>query len=54
MIILQAKNGSYKIEENLGTYYMEDLKLTPTSEPTSVSDVNKNEKRVITYIFKPI
>lgn len=45
-----------KFKESLGTYYIEDLKTytenNPTTDGTStseLSDVNKTEKRVITY-----
>lgn len=43
--------GTNKIKEELGTYYMEDLKSNPedTSEKSDVEDINKTEKRVITY-----
>ena len=53
---LTDKEGSYKIEEKLGTYYVEDLKTDPsdTSQKSNVEDVNKQEKRVITYTFKTI
>lgn len=40
-----------KVIEKLGTYYMEDVKsdASDTGTKSSVEDVNKNEKRVITY-----
>lgn len=38
-----------KIEESLGTYYQDDLGFTP--EPEAVQEVDKTEKRVITYTF---
>ena len=43
-----------KIKEKLGTYYIEDLKksISDTSTESDIDDVNKNEKRVITYIFE--
>lgn len=44
---LTDKEGSYKIKESLGTYYMEDL-----NETSLISEVNKTEKRVITYTFE--
>ncbi len=40
-----------KIQEKLGTFYIEDL--SSASEESNLKDAfNKNEKRVITYIFK--
>ncbi len=45
---LTEKENSYKIKETLGTYYMEELGSTPTE----LEDVNKTEKRVITYTFE--
>lgn len=44
---LTEKESGYKIQESLGTYYIEDL--NGTSEMGG--DVNKKEKRVITYEF---
>jgi len=43
-----------KIKEKLGTYYIEDLKqsISDTSTESDIDDVNKNEKRVITYKFE--
>ena len=43
----------YKIKEELGTYYIEDLNNTEdeTITKSEVKDVNKSEKRVITYSF---
>ena len=38
---------NYKIEEKLGTYYMEDLDSVKSQNP----EANKTEKRVITYTF---
>lgn len=40
-----------KVIEKLGTYYIEDLKkdASDTGTKSSIEDVNKNEKRVITY-----
>ena len=48
-----AELGTYKIKEELGTYYMEDIPkdVTKTEGASSLEDVNKNEKRVITYSF---
>ncbi len=40
----------YRIKEELGIYYDNDVGGTP--EPQSVQDVNKVEKRVITYTFE--
>ena len=41
-------NGSGKnIKESLGTYYMEDLKENGSG--SNIEDINKTEKRVITY-----
>lgn len=53
---LTSKESNYKIEEKLGTYYIEDLKTDPldTSQKSNISEVNKQEKRVITYIFRTI
>ena len=50
---LTSKESNYKIEEKLGTYYLEDLKTDPsdTNEKSNVEEVNKQEKRVITYTF---
>lgn len=50
---LTEKESSYKIKEELGTYYMEDLKkdASDTSTKSSIEDANKTEKRVITYTF---
>lgn len=45
---LTSKESSYKIKESLGTYYKNDVGGTPTDE----ADVNKTEKRVITYTFE--
>lgn len=44
---LTEKEEKYKIKESLGTYYIEDV--NGTSE--KVINVNKTEKRVITYEF---
>lgn len=50
------KKGKYKIKETLGTYYQQDVNKNPeyTGENPSeeVSDVNKQERRVITYTFE--
>lgn len=40
----------YRIKEELGIYYDNDVGGTP--DPQSVQDVNKVEKRVITYTFE--
>lgn len=45
--ILQKKKKKYKIKESLGTYYIEDVNETREK----VNNVNKTEKRVITYEF---
>lgn len=49
------------ITESLGTYYMEEVKnkdeeeiQTGTTDENAVEEVNKNEKRVITYTFTSI
>ena len=44
---LTEKEKKYKIKESLGTYYIEDVNETREK----VNDVNKTEKRVITYEF---
>lgn len=49
--------NSYNIREELGTYYIEDLASDPSNtsrDPTKekIEEVNKSEKRVITYIFE--
>lgn len=48
--------GTKTFKESLGTYYIEDLKTYTENNPTTdgtntseLSDVNKTEKRVITY-----
>lgn len=41
---------NYKIEEKLGTYYMEDLSEAKVDSNLKDNN-NKNEKRVITYTF---
>lgn len=43
-------NDKYRIKEELGIYYDNDVGGTP--DPQSVQDVNKVEKRVITYTFE--
>lgn len=43
---LTNKEKDYKIKESLGTYYIEDVNGT-----SEVNNVNKTEKRVITYEF---
>lgn len=59
---LTEKETYYKIEESLGTYYTNDVGGTPMVEVIDEngqtveerqSDVNKTEKRVITYKFIP-
>ncbi len=45
---LTNKEENYKIKESLGTYYQDDVGGTATE----VEDINKVEKRVITYIFE--
>ena len=44
---LTEKEQKYKIKESLGTYYQEDVGGTPEA----VEEINKIEKRVITYTF---
>ena len=44
---LSSKEASKKIKESLGTYYVQDVGGTSTE----VEEVNKTEKRVITYEF---
>ena len=44
---LTKKEKEYKIKESLGTYYIEDVNRTREE----VNNVNKTEKRVITYEF---
>lgn len=44
---LNEKQGSTKIKESLGTYYIDELNATPEN----IQDVNKTERRVITYEF---
>ena len=50
---LTSREKNYNIEESLGTYYIEDLASDPTdtSGGASVEEINKKEKRVITYRF---
>lgn len=43
----QILSKNYKIDEKLGTYYMEDLDEAKSQNP----EANKTEKRVITYTF---
>lgn len=43
---LNEKEGTYKIKEELGTYYTED------AEGSEIDDFEKHEKRVITYTFE--
>ena len=43
----KEKEKKYKIKESLGTYYIEDVNRTREE----VNNVNKTEKRVITYEF---
>lgn len=54
--LTEKERQSYKIKEELGTYYMEDLKTEPEddSEKSNIEEVNKQEKRVITYTFELI
>ena len=47
---IKDKLGEYRIKEELGIYYDNDVGGTP--DPQSVQDVNKVEKRVITYTFE--
>lgn len=54
---LTDSESKYNIKEELGTYYIEDLASdsTDTDRDQSiqkVEEVNKSEKRVITYIFE--
>ena len=48
---LSEIEGKKKIKEELGTYYIEDLKTNDQddSEKSKITEVNKTEKRVITY-----
>lgn len=50
---INSRLSTYNIKESLGTYYMEDLSGANRENETGspISDVNKNEKRVITYEF---
>lgn len=52
----KLKKDNYKIKETLGTYYQQDVNKNPeyTGENPSeeVSDVNRQERRVITYTFE--
>lgn len=50
---IKTKQLTYKIKEHLGTYYVNDLKDNPDDNGTAsnVQEVNKTEKRVITYEF---
>lgn len=50
---IKSKQSTFKIKEHLGTYYVNDLKNNPDDNGTasSVQEVNKTEKRVITYEF---
>lgn len=52
----KLEEDNYKIKETLGTYYQQDVNKNPeyTGENPSeeVSDVNKQERRVITYTFE--
>lgn len=45
---LTEKEKSYKIREDLGTYYTEDAE----GSESTIDDVEKHEKRVITYTFE--
>lgn len=47
---LNTKLNDKRIKEELGIYYDNDVGGTP--DPQSVQDVNKVEKRVITYTFE--
>lgn len=59
---LKSVEGSWKIKETLGTYYMEDrmdadgnrlnMRDDVEGNPSEISDVNKRELRVITYTFE--
>ncbi|MCI8443912.1 MAG: hypothetical protein HFJ37_01840 [Clostridia bacterium] len=44
---LTSKQATYNIKESLGTYYVDDVGGT-----TQVNEVEKTEKRVITYTFE--
>lgn len=46
---LTEKEKSFKIREDLGTYYTEDAE----GSESTIDDVEKHEKRVITYTFEP-
>lgn len=49
----KIENDDYKIKEELGTYYIEDLVPEGASPDgkANVEEINKQEKRVITYTF---
>ena len=50
---LTEKESGYKIKEELGTYYIEDIMgQDDTGDKSEVQEVNKQEKRVITYTFQ--
>lgn len=52
--LTKKEKEGYIIMENLGTYYMEDIKTNPEDDSlkSGVEEVNKQEKRVITYTLK--
>ena len=59
---LTEKESNYKIKETIGTYYIEDLNEyvdrrndkyeNGEVENPNIADINKQEKRVITYTFE--
>ena len=58
----KEKSGRYKIKETIGTYYIEDLEDAVNKrndkysngeiKDPNISEINKQEKRVITYTFE--
>jgi len=51
---LDGYQKTYKIKESLGTYYQDDLTTAEDIgeiESPNINEVNKVEKRVITYTF---
>lgn len=58
---LTDKESNYKIKESLGTYYIQDLssdgeqyETDNDSSANAILEVNKDERRVITYTFESI
>lgn len=52
---IEDMENNYLIKESLGTYYINDIANDPsdTEGGASIEDINKTEKRVITYEFIP-